>query len=250
MKQASGRVKEKERPRTAEEERELLVQEFVPKIKYLASRLSMALPTGLTADDLISAGVLGLMDAMEKYDAGRNARLTTYAEFRIKGAMLDEIRSMQWGSRGMKKRISDVKKAYGALEKTLGRHAEEEEVAEYLGLTLEEFHKQMSDSSAGVLLNFEDLLPNDDNDMDIMECIPGANNEDPLTAMNLSELKTIMGREIDTLPEKERLVMTLYYYEEMTMKEIGLVLNITESRVCQLNAQALMRLKSKLAELR
>jgi len=233
-----------------DEERELLIQEFIPKIKYLASRLSATLPTGLTMDDLISAGVLGFMDALDKYDASRNARLTTYAEFRIKGAMLDEIRSMQWGSRGMKKKISDVKNAYAELDKRLGRHAEEEEVARYLGLTLEEFHKQMSEAGMAVLLNFEDLLPEGDNEMDIMECIPGTDNSDPLTDMNFSDLKRVLGREIDSLPEKERLVMTLYYYEEMTMKEIGQVLGLTESRVCQLNAQALMRLRGKMQDFR
>ncbi len=237
---------------TVESERDLLVQEFIPKIKYLASRLSATLPTGLSMDDLISVGVLGLIDAIDKYDASRNARLTTYAEFRIKGAMLDEIRSMQWGSRGMKKRMSDVKKAYSALEKRLGRHAEEDEVADYLGLSLEEFHKQTSEAGMSVLLNFEDLLPSGgDGDMDIMECISdGKKKEGPAAAMDLLEVKSILGKQIDNLPEKERMVMTLYYYEEMTMKEIGAVLSLTESRVCQLNAQALLRLKDKVEILR
>jgi len=230
--------------------RDSLVAEFIPKIKYLASRLSMNLPTGLTTDDLISAGVLGLMDAMEKYDATRNARLTTYAEFRIKGAMLDEIRAMQWGSRGMKKRLGDIKKAYAALEKRHGRAVEDTEVAEYLGLSLEELHKQMGEASTAVLLSFEDLLPSGSQDMDIMECITDGKGGGPAADMNLSELKTILGREIDRLPEKERLVMTLYYYEEMTMKEIGQILGITESRVCQLNAQGLMRLRARMEDLR
>jgi len=229
-----------------ERERELLVQEFIPKIKYLASRLSATLPTGLGMDDLISVGVIGLIDAIDKYDASRNARLTTYAEFRIKGAMLDEIRSMQWGSRGMKKRMSDVKKAYSTIEKRLGRHAEEDEVADYLGLSLEEFHKQTSEAGMSVLLNFEDLLPSGgDGDMNVMECISDGKKEGPATAMDLLEVKNILGKQIDNLPEKERMVMTLYYYEEMTMKEIGAVLSLTESRVCQLNAQALLRLRDK-----
>jgi len=235
-------------PVDPETERESLVQEFIPKIKYLASRLSVNLPTGLTTDDLISAGVLGLMDAMEKYDATRNARLTTYAEFRIKGAMLDEIRSMQWGSRGMKKRLSDIKHAFANLEKRLGRPAEDTEVADYLGLSLEDLHKQMGEASTAVLLSFEDLLPKSSGDMDIMECIADRSGRGPVTDLNFSELKSRLGAEIDNLPEKEKLVMTFYYYEEMTMKEIGQILGITESRVCQLNAQGLMRLRGRMSD--
>jgi len=230
-----------------EEEKEQIIKEFLPFIKYTAGRLSWRLPPQLTVDDLISAGLMGLLDALEKYERGRS-KLKTYAEFRIRGSMLDELRAVEWIPRSLKKKINTLKKAHTELEKELGRLPEDEEVAGSLNLSLDEYYKTLGDANGAIAFRFEDFENSGsaDDGLNIMECIPDPNAQSPLTALEEKGRKDMVAGMIDGLPEKERLLLSLYYWEELTMKEIGKIMKLTEGRVCQLHAQALIRLKAKM----
>jgi RNA polymerase sigma factor for flagellar operon FliA len=229
-----------------EAHQEEVIKEFLPKIKCLAHRLSFKLPPELSTDDLISAGIIGLIEAMDRFDPDKNTKLKTYAEFRIRGAMIDEIRSMQWASRDVKRKISDVRKAYEDLEMQFHRYPEEDEVAKYLGLTLEDFYEILRSTNSANLIGLEDISASySDGNMDFLECLSDPNAVDQLSSMVHKETREELGRAIDSLPEKERMVLTIYYYEELTMKEVGAILGLSESRVCQIHSQAILKLKKK-----
>ncbi|HEX8948854.1 MAG TPA: FliA/WhiG family RNA polymerase sigma factor [Dissulfurispiraceae bacterium] len=228
-------------------QREQIVEQFLPRVKYYACKYSFCLPPELDVEDLISAGIVGLLEAVERYDPSQNASLSTFADFRIKGSIIDEVRSMQWASKDARKKLEEVKNIYAELEKEHNRNATDEEVAERLNITLDELYKVLSIANTMNMVNLEDLGINQEGDsLDILECISGETDKDILDDLNLKELKVSLGNAIDELPEKERLVVSLYYYEELTMKEIGKVLDISESRVCQLHGKALIRLKNRM----
>jgi RNA polymerase sigma factor for flagellar operon FliA len=230
-----------------EEEKEKIIRDFLPFIKYTAYRLAWRLPPQLSVEDLISAGIVGLLEALQRYKEGV-ARLSTFVESRIRGAMLDELRSQSWIPKSMKEKISAVKKAYLELESKLGRPPEAEEVAKKLGISVDEYYKILQSANMEVVLNFESFKEKNRNEegMDLLEYICDPDAKTPLSVLEESQIKEAIAKVIEELPEKEKLVLSLYYWEEMTMKEIGKVLNITESRVSQLHNQALLRLKAKL----
>lgn len=230
-----------------EERKEEIVKEFLPYIKYTAHRLAWGLPAQLTVEDLISVGVMGLLDSLNRYTEGR-VKLNTFVQFRIKGAMLDELRAHNWIPKSMNKKISAVKNAYLKLEKNMGRAPDGQEVADYLGMTLNEYYKVLQVSNMQVTLRIEDINErmHRDDDMDMMECISDPDAKSPLDLLEESNKKEVLARLIDGLPEKEKLVLSLYYWEEMTMKEIAAAMSLTEGRVCQLHSQSLMRLKAKM----
>ncbi|MBF0559779.1 MAG: FliA/WhiG family RNA polymerase sigma factor [Nitrospirae bacterium] len=232
--------------KVSEEEKEQIVEQFLPRVKYYASRYSFYLPAELSMEDLVSAGIIGLLEALERYDPALNASLSTFADFRIRGAIIDEVRSMQWASKDARKKLDEARHAYALLEKELNRSADDEEVAEKLNISLEDLYKTLSTANTMRMINLEDLgLTNREGEtLDILECISDRGDKDVLDELNLKELRSALGSAIDVLPEKERLVLTLYYYEELTMKEIGKVLDISESRVCQLHGKALLKLRS------
>jgi RNA polymerase sigma factor for flagellar operon FliA len=225
----------------SEVERERLIREHAPLVKYIAQRLAMKLPPHIGIDDLISNGVLGLLDAVDKYDPARNVKFSTYAQFRIKGAMLDSLREMDWVPRSARDKGEEIARLYEALERKLGRPATEEEAAEEMGLSVDEFMEMLGGINGAAILSIDDLSAFTDG-----EAAGRQDGVNPQAVLAEKELKEFMGKAIDGLPEKERLVVTLYYYEELTMKEVGAVLNLTESRVCQLHAQAVLRLKGRL----
>lgn len=228
-----------------ETEKERVIREFLPFIKYTAHRLSWRLPPQLTVDDLVSSGLMGLLDALDKFEQGR-VKLKTYAEIRIRGAMFDELRAVDWVPRSMKKKAGELKSAVSSLEKRLGRAPEDEEIVRELGISLDDYYRTLRDASGAIAVRFEDFRENDSGDgLNIMECMADPNAEDPHEALEESDLREAIAGLIDELPEKEKLILSLYYWEELTMKEIGRVLELTESRVCQLHSQALLRLKSK-----
>jgi RNA polymerase sigma factor for flagellar operon FliA len=228
-----------------EMEKEQVIKDFLPFIKYTAHRLSWRLPPQLTVDDLISSGLMGLMDALDKFQHGR-VKLKTYAEIRIRGAMFDELRAVDWVPRSMKKKANEMKNALYRLERKLGRAPEDEEVVEDLGISLDEYYKTLHDASGAMSLRFEDFRENSSGEgLNLMECLADPEAKDPSAALEEEDLKEAIAGLIDELPEKEKLILSLYYWEELTMKEIGRVLELTESRVCQLHSQALLRLRGK-----
>ena len=230
------------------ENREEVIIKYSPMIKYVANRIAMRLPPHIEVDDLISVGVLGLMDAITKYDSSRGAKFKTYAEFRVRGAILDELRSMDWVPRSIRQKASKVDKVVQGLQAKLRRTPEDEEVAKEMGLSLDQFHETLNETKSIPIFSLEDLgIAKESGDQQsLLDCLAGKADADPQTQIRLVELKEIIAKAIDALPEKERLMVSLYYYEELTMKEIGAVLDITESRVSQIHSKAVYRLRTKL----
>lgn len=219
--------------------------EHAPLVKYIAQRMAVKLPPNVELDDLISTGTLGLLDAVDKYEPGRDVKFSTYAQFRIKGAMLDSLREMDWVPRSVRSRADEIGSVYQALEKRLGRPATEAEAAKEMGMNIDEFMEALGEVGCASMVNMEDLA-SFSSELNILDILADVNGADPHAILSRRELKQAMGKAIDNLPEKERLMVTLYYYEELTMKEVGAVLDLTESRVCQLHTQAMLRLKGKL----
>jgi RNA polymerase sigma factor for flagellar operon FliA len=223
------------------------IEKYASLIRYVADRLIVRLPSHVSKEDLISAGILGLIDAVDKFDPGRNILFKTYAEFRIKGAMLDELRSMDWVPRSVRRKSSQLEKAYLDLEASLGRPATDEEAAEALSLTIEEFHHLLDDVKTVSILDidaFHSALADKGRD-DIFDLVIDE-TQDPLTALGMNEARNVLAQTIERLPEKEKLVISMYYYDELTMKEIGLALGYTESRISQLHTKAVARLRARL----
>jgi RNA polymerase sigma factor for flagellar operon FliA len=232
---------------------EQMVLQYAPLIKYIASRLALRLPSHISMEDLISSGIIGLIDAVQKFDPSKNINFKTYAEFRIKGAMLDELRSLDWIPRSVRKKTHLIEDAYAQLQKSLGRPAEAEEVAAFLGLELEEFYQLLDETKVVSVVALEEgrrgaakqggyLEPG------VLETIQDETARDALLAVHYSGIQEIMVQAIEALPDKEKLLISLYYYEELTMKEIGQIMGYTESRISQLHTQAMYRLKHKLRE--
>jgi len=232
---------------------EQMVLQYAPLIKYIASRLALRLPSHISMEDLISSGIIGLIDAVQKFDSSKNINFKTYAEFRIKGAMLDELRSLDWIPRSVRKKTHLIEDAYANLQRRLGRPAEAEEVAKFLDLKLEEFYQLLDETKTVSLVALEEARKSTGGhagylEHEVLETIQDNNALDSLLAVQCSELQGIMVRAIEGLPDKEKLLISLYYYEELTMKEIGQIMGYTESRISQLHTQAMYRLKHKLRE--
>ena len=230
------------------ENREAVIKEYAPMVKYVANRIAMRLPPHIEVDDLMSVGVLGLIDAIDKYDSSRGAKFKTYAAFRVRGAILDELRSMDWVPRSVRQKASAMDGVIQKLQNKLGRPPEDEEIAESMGINLDELFTMLNETKSMPILSLEDLgiAKESGEQQSLLDCLAGKGDADPQTQLRLNELKGIIAKAIDTLPEKERLMISLYYYEELTMKEIGEVLGITESRVSQIHSKAVFRLRNKL----
>jgi RNA polymerase sigma factor for flagellar operon FliA len=193
--------------------------------------------------------VIGLMDAIEKYDPEKNCKFKTYAEFRIKGAILDQLRSLDWVPRSVRQKGRRLERAYGEVEQRLGRSATEDEVADSLGLQLDKLQELVNQVRGISLVNLEEIRSGGqegDRNGSYADVVEDVNAENPYSTLKLQEMKQIVADTIATLPEKERLVISLYYYEDLNMKEIGNILGITESRVCQIHTKSVLRLRSKL----
>lgn len=232
--------------RLSEADKERIIGDFLPFIKYTAYRMNWRLPPQLTVEDLISVGIMGLLDALGRYK-DNGVKLNTFVEYRIRGAMLDELRAHDWIPKSMKKKIDTVKAAHVSLEKELGRAPDGEEVAGRLEISLDEYYRILQNANVQVSVRFEDFgeRMGEDNGVDVTECIPDTSSKTPLEIYEDNTKKEALAHYISELPEKEKMVLSLYYWEEMTMKEIGKVLNLTEGRVSQLHNQALMKLKAK-----
>jgi RNA polymerase sigma factor for flagellar operon FliA len=234
-----------------EEKKEEIIKEFLPYIKYTAYRLSWKLPHHITTDDLISVGLMGLMDAVSRFEPGR-VKLKTYAELRIKGAMIDELRATAWVPRSMRKKITDINEARAKLEKKHGRMPDDVEVAKSMSLPLDEYYRILQYATSSNPLRLEEFKNNkfSNTELSISECIADPKAKSPLLVLEEKDNKNNMALLIESLPEREKLVLSLYYYEELTMQEIGKALGITESRVCQIHSQAIGKLKIKIEHMK
>jgi RNA polymerase sigma factor FliA len=247
--EADLRTAKEERGTIPQNLREQIVLEHAPLIRYIVNRIAVRLPSHIDLDDLHNTGVIGLMDAIEKYDPDKNCKFKTYAEFRIKGAILDQLRSLDWVPRSVRQKSRRLERAYGEVEQRLGRQASEEEVADSLGLQIDKFHELMNQVRGISLVNLEEIRGNGqdgDRTGSFADIIEDVTSENPFASFKLAEMKQLIADTIGGLPEKERLVISLYYYEDLNMKEIGNILGITESRVCQIHTKSVLRLRSKL----
>jgi RNA polymerase sigma factor for flagellar operon FliA len=236
---------------TADSEREALILEHMAQIKYIAQRISTKLPAHVELNDLIGTGVLGLLDAIEKFDPTRGVKFKTYAELRIKGAILDSLRNLDWAPRSLRKKSKDLEKVYHDLEQRLGRPANDKEICDEMEISLEEYYELVDQLKGLNLGSFQELAGHDDEKSSdpLVTYVPDAPQMDPFFMFHKSEVKGILASAIDLLPKKERLVISLYYFDELTMKEIGKVLGVNESRVSQLHTKAMLRLRSKLRKM-
>jgi RNA polymerase sigma factor FliA len=230
-------------------DRDELITDCLPLVKFIAHRISARLPAHVEVDDLIHSGILGLMDAVKKFEPDRNVKFKTYAEQRIRGAILDGLRDLDWVPRSLRRKKKDIETAYRELEQRRGRAATDEEVAAHLGMPLEELQRSLDDLKGVTLGTFLDAGENGEGE-NLISFVPDPDGENPHILLQTREVRTILKNAVEKLPAKERVVVELYYYDELTMKEIGAVLNITESRVSQLHTKSMLRLRGKLRERR
>ena len=232
--------------------RERLVVAYSPLVKFIAGRMASGLPSHVEESDLISYGLLGLIGAIERFDTEREIKFETFAVARIKGAIIDELRSLDWVPRSVRARARQVEKAHSALEAELQRAPTDEEMAAKLEVTVEEFQGILLEIANSSVLALDDLWtfadPEGGSQVSILDTIQDPAAVDPEGEAQASELKDRLADAIESLPERERLVIALYYYENLTLREIGEVLGVTESRVSQLHTKAVMRLKGSLQE--
>jgi RNA polymerase sigma factor FliA len=231
---------------TAEQEKVLL--EHLPIVRFLARRIHERLPQHVDIEDLVSAGVVGLMDAFAKFDPGKKVQFRSYAQFRIRGAILDSLRTLDWSPRELRRKGRAVEEAIRVLTARMGRPPGEPEIAAEMGLDLEEYQQLLGDLK-GLEIGTLHLERNEDSGEEELAYVPGRPEEDPLFRCLKGELEDRLAEAIAKLPDRERLVMTLYYYEEMTMREIGLALGVVESRVSQVHASAVVHLRAALKDL-
>jgi RNA polymerase sigma factor FliA len=240
---------EEERGGQAEGDRDLMLMEHLPTVRYLARRIHERLPQHVELDDLISAGVVGLIDAFSKFDYTKKVQFKSYAQFRIRGAILDSLRTLDWSPRELRRKGRAVEEAIRSVTQRVGRAPSEQEIAGEMELGLTEYQQLLGDLK-GLEIGSLHVERSEDSGDEELSYIPGPPEEDPLFRCLKGEMKQRLADAIDELPEKERMVLTLYYYEELTMKEIGLTLGVVESRISQIHSSAVLRLRTALAGLR
>jgi RNA polymerase sigma factor for flagellar operon FliA len=234
-------------PPLDEELRNRILMEQMPQVRYIARHIHDRLPQHVPIEDLVHAGVLGLMDALTKYDDARQVQFKTYAKFRIRGAILDSLRELDWGPRDLRRKARLIEATAARLSHELGRSAAEQEIAEELGLDLESFQRLLGELDGLDLGSFH--MENGEHDEDLCEYLPGDPEESPFLLAMKSEMRAMLARAIGELSEQEQRVLSLYYYEELTMKEAGAVLGVGESRVSQIHSLAVLRLRQRLKAL-
>jgi len=228
------------------EEREQMLLEHMPSVRYIARRIRERLPQHVEVDDLISAGVIGLMDAFNKFDTRKNVQFKSYAQFRIRGAILDSLRDLDWSPRELRRKGRAIEEAVSTLTGQLGRAPSEPEIAAEMQMTLENFQLLLGDLK-GLEIGTLHTERNEDAGDDEINYIPGPEQDDPFLQCMKSEMRGRLAEAIEELPEREKLVLSLYYFEELTMKEIGMAIGVVESRVSQIHSAAVLRLRSSLS---
>lgn len=229
--------------------REQLILKYLHLVRYVVSRLPISLPVSIAQEDLVSYGTMGLMEAVERYDLSRGLKFETYAVTRIRGAIIDQLRFQDWVPRGVRKRSKDVSDAMARLEEKLGRAPTEDELAEDLGISKSKLKIVLAESN-NLLISLDETRGDDGpgSNISLMELVEDKNSPDPQAELEAGELKRRLAEAIGKLPEREKLLIALYYHENMTLKEIGEVISVSESRVCQLHAQAILRLRGALSQ--
>jgi RNA polymerase sigma factor for flagellar operon FliA len=229
--------------------RDRLILTYAPLVKYVAGRLGSSLPAHVDEGDLVSYGLLGLIGAIERYDPDRDIKFETYAIARIRGAIIDELRALDWVPRSVRSRARQIERAIGELEAKLGRAPTDEEIAAKVGVTVDELDNSLTDISRSSIAALDELwsVSGDGDQVSLLDTLEDDNISQPAEVLDETETREALADAIARLPEREKLVVTLYYYEELTLREIGEVLGVTESRVSQLHTKAILRLKSRLA---
>jgi RNA polymerase sigma factor for flagellar operon FliA len=231
--------------------RDRLILTYAPLVKYVAGRLGSGLPAHVDENDLVSYGLLGLIGAIERFDPNRDIKFETYAIARIKGSIIDELRAMDWVPRSVRSRARDIERAIGELERKLHRAPTDEEIAEKLGVSTDDLNDSLTEIGRSSIAALDELWTissgGGGDQVALIDTLEDTQGPEPQSELAQTELKEALGEAIARLPEREKLVVTLYYYEELTLREIGEVLGVTESRVSQLHTKAILRLKARLA---
>lgn len=228
------------------DEKEQYIVQYAPLVKRIAHHLAARLPPSVQVDDLVQAGLIGLLSALDHYDELQGAQFETYASQRIRGAMLDELRQNDWLPRSARKTMRRIEAANTALEQRLGRHPGEQELADELKVPLAEFQQMLLDARGSQLLHYEDFQGSEDEEF--LERHVATAQPGPLETIQDEGFRAVLVEAIQSLPEREKLMMSLYYEEDLNLKEIGQVLGVSESRVCQIHSQAIVRLRSRLKD--
>jgi RNA polymerase sigma factor for flagellar operon FliA len=229
--------------------RDKLLAEYTPIVRYTAQRMAINLPRSVQLGDLIGAGVMGLIKAVESFDTARDVKFETYATHKIRGAILDDLRDQDWIPRSIRQKSRMIKNAYVELEREFGRTPYDNEVAERLHLDMPEFDDLLSEVTPMTIISLNEIVSDADSDvreMSLIDTIEDKSVENPLERLNSDEIKKVLADALLALPENERQVIALYHYEEMTLKEIGIAMNLTEGRVSQIHSKAMLKLKAKL----
>ncbi|MGI9017679.1 MAG: RNA polymerase sigma factor WhiG [Euzebya sp.] len=227
--------------------RERLILQYSPLVKYVAGRVSVGLPNSIEHGDLVSYGMFGLIDALEKFDLSKGFKFETYAIARIKGAIIDELRSIDWIPRSVRGKAKKVEKALASLERRLDRTPTEEELAEELDLDIEELRHVLTQVSLTSIAALDESLPSEDGDrQSLADTLADDNATDPQAALEDAEVRRILAETVNRMSDREKTVIVLYYFEGMTLAQIGEVLGVTESRVCQMHTKAVLGLRTRM----
>ena len=228
----------------AAEEREQLILDHLPQVRLIARRIHDRLPESVSLDDLISTGVIGLIAAIDRFDPTQNVKLKTYAEYKIRGAILDSLRGLDWAPRQQRQRAKQIEAAISSAEQRLHRTPSEEEIATELGQTIEEYHGWLVDSRGLNLGSLESVANPDDENRSVLKFVADDEEHWPSRVVERQELQHLLAEAIESMPDIEKTVLSLYYHEELTLREISKIVHLHESRISQLKSQAILRLRS------
>lgn len=228
-----------------------LLVEYAYLVKYIVNRLAINLPASVDKNDLISSGVMGLIKAVETFEPERGFKFETYASHKVRGAILDELRALDWVPRSVRQKAKELQKVFTKLENKLGRMPYDDEICEEMKISLSEYEALLSEVTPTTIISLEESMPDKDFDskeLRLIDSIEDPGSVNPLKELSFNEVKNILKEAIEELSEKEKLVIALYHYEELTLKEIGVVLELTESRVSQIHSKAILKLRSRLMQ--
>lgn len=240
------------RKEASREIRDYFAEKYAPLVKYVAGKVAIGMPQNVEFDDLVSYGSFGLLDAIEKFDPDRDIKFKTYAMTRIRGAIFDELRSIDWIPRSIRQKAKQVEETIAMLENKLGHTVEDEDIAKELGISVEELQGLLTKISGTSIVSLNDIwyLGDDNDEVSFIDTLESPQNLNPDSLIEREEIKSVIVEAIKQLPDKEKKVIVLYYYEDLTLKEIGEVLEVTESRISQLHTKAIMRLRGKLMRMK